>query len=71
MPSGATVGTENWSSSHGPAAPPPAWKVQSAGFEPEISCGAVHVIPPSSLWVSAIGDAVVVPLTEWNAVHVR
>ena len=69
MPSGPTVGTEAWSSSHWPAAPS-VWKVQSAAFEPEISCGFVQCLPPSSLWLSRIGDSTYSPWSAMNDVHV-
>jgi hypothetical protein len=47
VPSGATVGTENWSSSHAPAGPE-TWNVQRAAFDPEIAFGVDQVKPPSS-----------------------
>jgi hypothetical protein len=47
VPSGATVETEACDSSHSPAGPS-SWKVQSAGFEPEISCAFDQVTPPLS-----------------------
>src|SRR5215218_8201542 len=70
VPSGATVGTENWSSSQAPAGPD-SWNVQSAAFEPEISCGVDQVKPPSSECDSKIGDERYSPDAETNFVQVR
>jgi hypothetical protein len=63
------VGTETWSSSHWPAFPA-VWKVQRVALDPEISCGVVQCFPPSSLWVSMIGDSTYSPWSARNAVHV-
>src|SRR3990172_12637772 len=70
VPSGATVGTENWFSSHSPAGPV-SWKVQSPGFEPEISWGADQLKPPSSLWDSKIGEAAEAALWDSKSVQGR
>ena len=53
VPSDATSGTENWSSSQSVPVPV-VWKVQ-LGCEPEISFGADHVSPPSSDELNQIG----------------
>src|SRR4029450_1157915 len=60
VPSGLTVGTENWFSSHSPAGPL-TWNVQSAGFEPEISCGSDQLAPPLSLCDSKIAEEAETP----------
>jgi hypothetical protein len=56
VPSGCTVGTENWSSSQRPA-PPVVWKVQMALLAPEISRGRDQLLPPLSLQAAKTGEA--------------
>ena len=61
--------TDACDSSHWPRFPS-VWKVQRSRFDPEISCGFVQCLPPSSLWLSMIGDSTYSPKFERNAVHV-
>ena len=56
MPSDATSGTENWSSSQS-VPEPVVWNVQ-LGCEPEISFGGDHDKPPSSEELNQIEDIV-------------
>src|SRR5215472_1580945 len=69
LPSAATTGVENWSWSQAVGLPAVAPRQNAA--EPEISCGAVQVLPPSWLTASMIGDLIVAPpLPSWKSVQV-
>src|SRR5258707_14591619 len=69
LPSAATVGTENWSWSQAVGLLGSA-PMQNAA-EPEISVGAVQVLPPSCVTTSKIGELMVTPLMpSWKTVQV-
>src|SRR5215469_3633795 len=69
LPSAATTGVENWSWSQAVGALASAPRQNAA--EPEISCGAVQVLPPSWLTASKIGALIVAPpLPSSNLVQV-
>src|SRR5206468_11896519 len=61
VPSGRTVGTENWVSSQSPAGPLTC-AVQSAGLDPEIFGAVDQWAPPSSLYASNTADDAYTPL---------